>query len=116
MLKPGKSQANNFQALFKSWKQHYSLSILAQSTYQPNNYFFCSVPADQWKYCHGPHCSNKQFRRKNNQKLKLETLVCSVGANLQTTIHAINCSWIEGLKSWEKYNRFSSNTSFAKNH
>ena len=28
---------------------------------------------------------------ENNEKLKLETVVRSVGANLQTTIHIVNC-------------------------
>jgi len=30
MLKPGKYNTNNFQTVFKSWKRHYSRSILDQ--------------------------------------------------------------------------------------
>jgi len=37
----------------------------------------------------------KQRGSENVWKLKLEALVCSVGANLQTTIHVINCLRIE---------------------
>jgi len=50
-----------------------------------------------------------------NKKSKLETLR-SVGANLQTTIHVINCFYIEkGWKAGEN-NRSSWNTYLAKNH
>jgi len=38
---------------------------------------------------------NKQHGRANNEKLKLETLVRSVGANLQATIQIINSLWIK---------------------
>jgi len=38
---------------------------------------------------------NKQHGRANNEKLKLETLVRSVGANLQATIQIINSLRIE---------------------
>jgi len=34
--------------------------------------------------------NNKQYGRANNEKLKLETLVRSVGANLQAIIQIIN--------------------------
>jgi len=44
--------------------------------------------------------NTKQHGRGNNEKLKLETLVRSVGANLQAIIHIINCLRIKkGLKS-----------------
>jgi len=33
-----------------------------------------------------------QHGNENNKKLKFETFVCSVGANLQTAIHVINFS------------------------
>jgi len=41
----------------------------------------------------GQKCSNKQYGSETNEKLKLETLVrsVSVGGNLQTKIHVINC-------------------------
>jgi len=32
MLKPGKHNTNNSQAVFKSWKRHHSRSILEQPT------------------------------------------------------------------------------------
>jgi len=69
---------------------------------------------------------NKQHGRANNEKLKLETLVRSVGANLQATIQIINSLWIkkgwkslkraEILKSQKTVNRFSSNRYFENNH
>jgi len=37
----------------------------------------------------GQHCSNKQRGGENDEKLKLETLVRSVGASIHTTIHVI---------------------------
>jgi len=47
--------------------------------------------------------NNKQHGGPNNEKLKLKTLVRSVGANLQAIIHIINCLRIEkGLKSFKK--------------
>jgi len=42
------------------------------------------------KINHGK-CSYKQHGSENNEKLKLERLDRSVGANVQTTIHIINC-------------------------
>jgi len=33
----------------------------------------------------------KQQRNENNMKLRLEKLACSVGANIHTAIHVINC-------------------------
>jgi len=42
-----------------------------------------------------PILQQKQSGSENDCTLKLETLVCSVGANLQTTINVINCLRIE---------------------
>jgi len=39
--------------------------------------------------------NTKQHGGVNNEKLKLETLVRSVGANLQAIIHIINCLGIK---------------------
>jgi len=39
--------------------------------------------------------NTKQHGGANNEKIKLETLVRSVGANLQTIIHIINCLCIK---------------------
>jgi len=97
MLKPGNSHTNNYQEFFKNGQQHHSRNILDQPTYHLY-FFFCTIPARKWKYRHGQHCTNKQLERENNQKLKIETLVRSVGTNLQTTINAINCIWNE--KGW----------------
>jgi len=57
MLKPGKYNTNNLQAVHKSWKRHHLRRILDQSIYHFNN-FHCSIPARKWKYRHGQHCSN----------------------------------------------------------
>jgi len=59
MLKPGKYNTNNFQAVCKSWKRHHSRSISEQSVYHVIKYFHCSVPAKKWKYCHSQHYRNK---------------------------------------------------------
>jgi len=63
MLKPGKYNTNNIQAVFKSWKRRHAWSILDQSTHLLINYFHCSAPAKKWKYRHGQHCSSKQHGR-----------------------------------------------------
>jgi len=48
--------------------------------------------------------------RENAWKLKIKTLLCSVGANLQTSIHAINCLRIEnGWKVRKKTTDFLQN-------
>jgi len=80
MLKPGKYDTYNVQAVFNSWKRH-SRTTLDQSTHHLLNYFQCSVPAGKWKCRHGQPCSNIQRGRENNKKLILETLVRSFGAN-----------------------------------
>jgi len=54
--------------------------------------------------------SDKLCERENDQKFKLKTLVRSVGANLQTTIHVINCLRIEnGWKVRKKTTDFLQN-------
>jgi len=50
--------------------------------------------------------NNKQYGRANNEKLKLETLVRSVGANLQAIIQIINSlriknGWKSLKRSWK---------------
>jgi len=47
---------------------------------------------------------NKQYEDENNEKLKLETLIRSVGGNLQTKIHVIN---LYGLKTAENLQKRS---------
>jgi len=76
----------------------------------------------------GQKCSNKQYGSETNEKLKLETLVrsVSVGGNLQTKIHVINClrikdGWKSSKKVWkvEKFKKrqlILLNTHFARNH
>jgi len=47
--------------------------------------------------------NTKQHGGANNEKIKLETLVRSVGANLQAVIHIINCLRIKkGYKYLKK--------------
>ena len=47
--------------------------------------------------------NSKQHGGANNEKTKLETLVRSVGANLQAIIHIINClPFKKRLKMFEK--------------
>jgi len=68
--------------------------------------------------------STNQHGGANDEKLKLETLVRSVGAKLQAIIHIINClgnkkDWKSIKKGWkveklENDNRFSWNTYFEK--
>ena len=53
--------------------------------------------------------NTKQHGGANNEKLKLETLVRSVGANLQAIIHIINClrikkGWKYSKKGWKVEN------------
>ena len=50
------------------------------------------------KINHGK-CSYKRHGSENNEKLKLERLDRSVGANVQTTIHIINC--LRMKKRWK---------------
>jgi len=79
---------------------------------------YCTVPAKKCRQSHRQHCSNKQQRSETNKKLRLEKLVCSVGANLHSIIHRKNC-FIERKTSRKKEkedNRFSSNAYLAKNH
>ena len=53
--------------------------------------------------------NNKQHGRANNEKLKLETLVRSVGANLQAIIQIINSLRIKkGSKSKKKAEKLKS--------
>jgi len=47
-------------------------------------------------------CSSKYRGRENHQKFKLETLVRSVGASLQTTIHAMIVYELKGAEKREK--------------
>jgi len=39
----------------------------------------------------GDNVEANWHRSENNKKLRLEQFVCSVGENLNTTIHVINC-------------------------
>jgi len=48
------------------------------------------------------YCSNKNHGSESNVKLKLKTLVRSVGTNLQTTIRIINCLQINN--GWRRFN------------
>jgi len=57
MLKSGKYNTNNRQAVYMSWKWHHSWSLLDQSTYHFINYFHCN-PASKWKCSHGQRCSS----------------------------------------------------------
>ena len=64
--------------------------------------------------------NTKQYGGANNEKLKLETLR-SVGANLQATIHIINCLQIK--KGWKvekleksKYILWKKSLDLVKNH
>ena len=61
---------------------------------QVMNYFHCNVPAKKRNYRHGPILLQLALNSKegaNNAKLKFETLVLSVGANLKAIIRIINC-------------------------
>ena len=67
-------------------------------TNQPKIYSIISSAAFQqqkWKCRHSQSCSDKMRGSENDGKFKLERLVCTVGANLQTTIHVISCLRIE---------------------
>ena len=57
--------------------------------------FFLQRSWNEMKMPPWPILQQKQSGSENDCTLKLETLVCSVGANLQTTINVINCLRIE---------------------
>ena len=87
---------------------------MSQSTWHSVNYFNCSAPAKKWKCLQGQHCSIKQRGSRNNKKVKWETLVLPVGANIQTTIHVINC--LEGQPTFFKHTLCKKSLDCGENH